>query len=316
MSRLNEKTGNIDIIDATTVAAISNCNTDFNADFLAQAVTVAYDIFNSFSKVTFCKTLLTIPLPPVNVIAAAGCDLIVDYFKGKKIDKVVDGVKTLIGTPIFNPALCDNQTSVGTLKGKQTFILKSGEPIEFTLSTSSFLKVSGMRTWRSNARILSDFGISGVVTGGSTQGKPYCCTRAIGTYKLASVPGAFQSLSNLQSNHGAWISGHSSTWDSPLAPIPNMYGKALGRDVCGKDQIATNREVKHIGDLPLADNILFSQYEVFDIMGRSIIVGKSKKSILEIQYELAIDNESGIYIVMGKNQKGFVETKKINLFNY
>lgn len=309
LSTLNEKTDDIKVLDAASDAAVSNCNTDFNEQFIFQAAQVAFSAFSAFSKIKACAAL-------TNPALIAACSIVVGLIKDKKIDKLKNDVITLAGVPIFNPAQCDHQTKILTMKGTKTITIKSGEPLQISLNTSSLLKTTGMRTWRSNARILSAYGLSGVVTGGVSAGKPYCCTRALGTYSLASVPGAPQNLLNLQSNHGSWISGNSSTWTPSITPIPDMFGKALGRDVCGKDQIATNRGVTYFRDLPRLDNFVFSKYEVYDIMGRMVAIGNTPKSILEIQYDLGSDNESGIYLVTGKNQKGFVETKKIYLFNY
>lgn len=319
VTMINEKTDQIDVLAASGWRASSECQVTMNPDFLTNTLNAGEAIFKNFSKVKVCAAATA-----ANPIAGAGCQIITSIIKKQKEDDMIKKIKTLIQTPIRLPSNCDVQTKAGGFSGGTFITLRVGEPVEIMLSSLGQLDVLGKRTWKSRARILSNYSLAGVVQSGVMPGKPHCCTRAIADWTLASVPDAPVSISSLLTNVGTDIRLNSSSWTTPLNPLPRWYSgmnPPLGTDVCGINQIPiqgkmsnnSNEIVDTIDDNKMIDNRTSTYVEMLDMTGKLLFNQKENKSYDEIKQSLLYNQNlpAGVYILRSSNSLGEIKSERI-----
>jgi hypothetical protein len=125
------------------------------------------------------------------------------------------------------------------IEGRDTFTLEFGKPINLALVTKARVYIAGSGAWRSDARIVSGYRMSGVikgVPGEKDDPEGYCCTPAIASYLLGSMSHVFNnntspSIGELQTrvgNHISLIAG--SDYDGILPFNPTTGGFIINNE--------------------------------------------------------------------------------------
>ena len=308
LTLINEKTDAISIADAGAWMAASECKKDFNEEFTLAVFDLGTSIFNSYSKVLTCAGAAA-----VNPILGVGCEIYTSIIKKQKTQKIIDDIKTLITTPIYNATECTKDKKDGGIGGYANVTLKAGEPLQITLNTGSLLSCKGKRTWTNNARITSSYSLAGVIESGTVPNKPYCCSRAVANWTLASA-GVPLTVGSLLQTNGTEISIQGLQWNKPMNPLSTWHGAALAREIYGDNQITIDTRKTEAPAISSTSEISIDRIEVYDLSGRLVLLNKNIMNQTEIKEKIANNSAlfSGFYLVKLVNTDGSSSIEKVS----
>lgn len=190
-----ENTDGVHVLDAGRGMVQTECNGDFNFEFLENTIDLAGAVVNMVADIkdTVNGGVLT--------------DI------ATHIDTVGDALVTMASTPVIEQSgsCTDVVRSGGLLRGYRRVLLSANDPTTISLSSFSFLGTSGKKKWDNYATIGTDFFLQAIVSPGSLEKNPDCCSDKLTTFLAGSQGGPLTRADHLATIEGlARISG---PWD-------------------------------------------------------------------------------------------------------
>lgn len=203
----------VQVIDANRNVAYTECNGNFNFEFLQNIFDLASTIVGVVVDVqdtTNGPPLSNIP----GAIADIGADLI-ELFKTP---------------PVLVTGSCDDiYMKTALLRDFQCFEMKANDPTTITLQSFTFLGVAGEKKWDNYAIARSDFRLQSIVLTGSIEGTDHCCSDKLGQHLYANMGGPVSETTHNNNVTGAYyLYG---PWDNftavgyaPIIPVNGNRG--------------------------------------------------------------------------------------------
>lgn len=147
---------------------------------------------------------------------------------GNNLSSLTNQAQNMISTPIINNSGgCQIIQQNGTLlNGMREYELYPNKPVEFVMTTFTYIGGRGFGKWDLEARSLSNFAMSAIIlpyaqSTWSTATDPFwCCSDKVGQYVLGSLGGPLN-----EPNLRAFVGAHITTW----SPWTNLsYNSATG----------------------------------------------------------------------------------------
>ena len=203
---------------------------DDEGDIYEWVYTYQYD-----STLIKIDTLQTFPPIPPDTVYTYLLDSMyrIDTIVIDSTQELVVNLNTGTFTPIYNslfdvittsrylPVECDESKNCDGFKGNFITTLKPNEVLTFGVFSNHELQSGGMRSWYSEAHVVSSYGMSVVVKSGSTSGDEVdCCTPITGAYLVGAGLLGSDNLNDYKSRVGAdlYINGGFATkWPNGLS---------------------------------------------------------------------------------------------------
>ena len=120
--------------------------------------------------------------------------------KKNYIDGLTSKITQLIQTPIVNRISCGSEEKINSLVNLSSWrTLKANNPTYYTIYSASNLKSSGFTAWGSDARIISQFMLGGVLQMGTNPGEEFCCSSPIANWVSFTTPDLTTNRPSLES---------------------------------------------------------------------------------------------------------------------
>lgn len=297
----NVKTGEIIPLSAGKGAAISECSSTINTDFFVKIVDVAKNIFE----------LSQLQEPSGGLLGTVS-----QIQKQQIINNLANSITGIIQTPPINRISCgSNEKTLSLFDYRGWRILKANTPTFYRIFSASALRSSGYTAWSSNARIISQFTLGGVLQMGTNPGQEFCCSSPIANWVSFTTPDLPSNRPTLQSLLGFY-------WpQAGTTPVVNTdFGYKQGYTTPGCITLA--QSVKRNSDISvqqLQDGIYLNDLKgeildctISDILGR--VVGQYKGEAVNRKiWDFTTNNtpQNGIYIIQVNRKSGISQTFKI-----
>jgi hypothetical protein len=229
---------------------------------------------------------------------------------------------TLLNTPYYNPATCDNEDIViKSMEGYHTAALKPNTPVVMGINSYNKLYSGGMRAWHSYSRVNSDFHLAGFINANAFDDTPrHCCSPLVGLWIVGSCDGPL-STQNLM------LLVRDILWTTPLtglgSTLPYEYGwisTPSSRSDCNRIIINNGsgigyRDLSSNTDSSPQDYI--ASVSIWDVSGKMLGQVQPKqystylemKELVEQQFNVA----PGIYFLHMISSGGATRVQKIVL---
>lgn len=251
-----------------------------------------------------------------------------------KLKDYFNQIGTVINTPYYNPANCDNEAELPfSMEDAIIKTMRPNAPIVLAINTFDKMKAGGRRAWHSYARINSDFHITGVIDANAYDGTPvHCCSPKVATWILGSCDGD-RSTDHLKVEVAEflYLAGFNGLVPAPIGNgriVPGEFGylsERSSREECNK--IVVNPGIVGGGETGGRSNEMlgsenaseakntFQSLSVWDVSGRMIAEFTAQDlqtgvNVRQLVNERLQGMTPGIYFVR-QVQNGEMRTRKI-----
>lgn len=178
----------VSVVDANRNRAYTECNGDFNFEFLGNLFDLAGAVVDVVIDVQD-----TTNGPPINDVPEA-------------IENIGGALLELVSTPpIIVKGDCEEKyLQSALLRNFECFKLRANDPTTLTLQSYTFLGVAGDRKWDNYAIARSDFRIQTLVLTGSEEDVTHCCSDKLGMHLYANMGGPVSETDHNNNVTGAY----------------------------------------------------------------------------------------------------------------